>query len=76
MCLHFFTVVEDSTAYKVVEKAFPYDGNYRIKGFPKDSFHIACGSHKTRIQNMLKTPGIVPIEKALLKQRFVNLSAA
>jgi hypothetical protein len=25
---------------------------------------------------MLKTPGIDPIEKALLKQRFVNLSAA
>jgi hypothetical protein len=69
-------VVDDSTTYKVVEKAFPHDSKYRVKGFPKDSFHIACGSHKTRIQNMLKTPGIDPIEKALLKQRFVNLSAA
>jgi hypothetical protein len=70
------SVVENSTAYQVIEKAFPHDGKYRVKGFPKDSFHIACGSHKTRIQNMLKTPGIDPIEKSLLKQRFANLPAA
>jgi hypothetical protein len=70
------TVVEDSAAYQNTEKTIPHDKKYRVKSFPKDSFHIACGSHKTRIQNMLKTPGIDPIEKALLKQRFVNLSAA
>jgi hypothetical protein len=69
-------VVDDSTAYQVVEKAIPHDSKYRVKGFPKDSFHIACGSHKTRIQNMLKTPGIDHIEKALLKQRLANLPAA
>jgi hypothetical protein len=61
--------------YKIADKIFPHNGKYRVKGFPKDSFHIACGSHKTRIQNMLKTPGIDPIEKALLKQRFANLTA-
>jgi len=38
--------------------------------------HIACISHKTRLQNILRAPGIDPIEKALLKQRFVNLPAA
>jgi hypothetical protein len=70
------TVVEDSTAYQGVEKAIPHCKEYRVKGFPKDSFHIACGSHKTRIQNMLKTPGIGPIEKALLRQRLANLPAA
>jgi hypothetical protein len=69
-------VVEDRTLYQGTEQTYPHDSKYRVKGFPKDSFHIACGSHKTRIQNMLKTPGIDPIEKALLKQRFVNLSAA
>jgi hypothetical protein len=70
------SVVDDCTAYKVVEKAFPHDGKYRVKVFPKDSFHVACDSHKTRIRNMLKTPGIDPIEKALLKQRLANLPAA
>jgi hypothetical protein len=69
-------VVEDRTLYQAVEQSIPHSKEYRVSGFPKDSFHIACGSHKTRIQNMLKTPGIDPIEKALLKQRFTNLSAA
>jgi hypothetical protein len=40
-----------------------------------DAFHIACISHKTRLQNVLRAPGIDPIEKALLKQRLINLSA-
>jgi hypothetical protein len=70
------TVVEDSTAYQSTEKTIPHSKEYRVRGFPKDSFHIACGSHKTRIQNMLKTPGIDPIEKTLLKQRLANLPAA
>jgi hypothetical protein len=69
-------VVEDSTLYQAVEQSIPHSKEYRVKGFPKDSFHIACSSHKTRIQNMLKTPGIDPIEKALLKQRLANLPAA
>jgi hypothetical protein len=69
-------VVEDRTLYQAVEQSIPHCKEYRVKGFPKDSFHIACGSHKTRIQNMLKTPGIDPIEKALLKQRLANLPAA
>jgi hypothetical protein len=64
------------SGYKIVDKAFPHCKEYRVKGFPKDSFHIACASHKTRIKNMLRTPGIDPIEKALLKQRLANLPAA
>jgi hypothetical protein len=66
----------EEPCYKAVEKAIPHSSKYRISGFPKDSFHIACIAHRTRIQNMLRTPGIDPIEKALLKQRFANLSAA
>lgn len=69
-------VVEDSAIYQGIDKAFPHRTIYRISGFPKDAFHIACIAHKTRIQNILRSPGIDPIEKALLKQRFANLSAA
>ena len=67
--------VEDS-GYKIVDKAIPHHKDYRVSGYPKDSFHIACGSHKTRIKNMLRTPGVDPIEKSLLKQRLINLPTA
>jgi hypothetical protein len=69
-------VVEDKTVYQGVEKSYPHDKKYRVSGFPKDSFHVACGGHKTRLQNILRTPGLDHIEKSLLKQRFTNLSAA
>jgi hypothetical protein len=67
-------IVEDNNAYKSADKAFPHNEKYRINGFPKDSFHIACKSHRTRLKNILRSPGIDPIEKALLKQRFANLA--
>jgi len=70
------TVVEDSAIYQGVDKSYPHHKKYRVSGFPKDSFHVACIAHKTRLQNILRSPGIDPIEKSLLKQRFVNLSAA
>jgi hypothetical protein len=67
--------VEDS-GYKMVDKATPHDKDYRVSGFPKDSFHIACDSHKTRLKNILRAPGIDSIEKSLLKQRLINLPTA
>jgi hypothetical protein len=71
------TIVEDSPKYQIVDKALPHHKDYRVKGgYPKDSFHVACGSHKTRIQNILRAPGIDPIEKSLLKQRLLNLPTA
>ena len=71
------TIVEDSTQYQIAEKTYPHHEKHRVKGgYPKDSFHFACGSHKTRIQNILRSPGIDPIEKALLKQRLANLPTA
>jgi hypothetical protein len=69
-------VVEDSTTYKVADKCFPHHKKHRIKGFPKDSFHIACESHKTRLKNVLRFSGIEAIEDALLKQRLSNLTTA
>jgi hypothetical protein len=67
--------VEDS-GYKMVDKAIPHHKDYRVSGYPKDSFHIACGSHKTRLKNILRAPGVDPIEKSLLKQRLANLPTA
>ena len=62
--------------YKEAEQTYPHDNEYRVKeGFPKDAYHIACNGHKGRLQNILKTPGLDPIEKSLLKQRLVTLSA-
>jgi len=69
-------VVENKTQYQGVENAIPHNSKYRASGFPKDSFHIACISHKTRLQNILRTPGLDQIEKSLLKQRLANLPAA
>jgi len=66
----------EEPSYIAVENATPHNGKYRVKGYPKDSFHIACSSHHTRLKNILRTPGLDPIEKALLKQRLVNLPAA
>ena len=68
--------VEDATLYLGAEQTHPHSKKYRISGFPKDSFHIACIAHKTRLQNVLRSPGIDLIEKDLLKQRLVNLSTA
>ena len=68
------SVVEPS--YKIADNIFPHNGKYRISGYPKDSFHIACIAHRTRLQNILRSPGIDPIEKTLLMQRFNNLSTA
>ena len=62
--------------YKSVDNAIPHNKDYRVNGYPKDSFHIACHSHITRIKNMLRTPGVDPIEKSLLKQRLANLPTA
>ena len=66
----------EEPAYKISDKTYPHNGAYRVNGLPKDAFHIAFISHKTRLQNILRAPGIDPIEKTLLKQRFINLSAA
>jgi hypothetical protein len=67
----------EGDGYKIAEQIIPHHKDYRVKGgYPKDSFHVACGSHKTRLENILRAPGIDPIEKALLKQRLANLPAA
>jgi len=66
----------ETPGYISADKTYPHSPKYRAKGFPKDSFHTACIAHTTRIQNILRSPGIDPIEKELLKQRRINLPAA
>ena len=69
-------IVEDIQNYKFVENSHPHNKKYRVKGYPKDAFHIACKSHVARIDNILRYTGIDPIEDALFDQRLVNLSTA
>ena len=66
----------DDPSYKIMDKGFPHIGKYRVSDFPKDAYHIAFIAHQTRIKNILRTPGLDPIEKALLKQRLSNLATA
>ena len=66
----------EEPGYKTADKAFPHRKEYRIQSFPKDAFHIACKGHQTRLSNILRAPGIDPIEKMLLKQRLANLPTA
>ena len=69
-------VVEDSNSYKIAEKTYPTDGKYRYYKMPYDSFHVACKAHKTRITNILRSPGINMAEKQLLSQRALNMATA
>ena len=66
--------VEDPS-YKIAEQTYPHDIKYSVKSFPRDAYHVASIGHKTRLRNILKTPGLDPIEKALLKQRLANIPA-
>ncbi|MDR1316141.1 MAG: hypothetical protein LBK13_04630 [Spirochaetales bacterium] len=68
--------VENPAAYRFAETAFPISSQYRIHGFPKDAFHLACISHRTRLRNVLRAPGINMIEKNVLNQRAANMNAA
>jgi len=66
----------EGSCYKAVDQATPRDTKYRFKGYPLDAYHVACHSHITRLRNILKVPGIDPIEKDLLKQRLANMKTA
>ena len=59
-----------------IEKSYPNREKSRVQGFPKDAFHIACASHRTRLKNMLTTIGVDITEKLLLEQRRSNLVTA
>jgi hypothetical protein len=68
-------MVQDKSTYIPVEKSYPHQDKYRVHNMPKDAFHIACIAHRTRLQNILRSPGINLTEKALYQQRFANMAA-
>jgi hypothetical protein len=68
--------VANPKGYHFADKTHPHDQKHRVDGCPKDSFHLACEAHRTRIKNTLRAPGINMIEKAVFKQRIVNMRTA
>jgi hypothetical protein len=66
----------EEPGYKTVDKALPHNKDYRVDGLPRDSVHAACRGHQARLKNNLKTPGLNPVETALLKQRLSNIATA
>jgi hypothetical protein len=74
--LRSLATVEDAAGYKIAETTHPTYPKKRVQGFPMDAFHQACGSHKARLRNILRTPGVDMLEKDLLKQRAVNMKVA
>jgi hypothetical protein len=68
--------VENKTLYQGAETTHPTSPKYRIDNFPKDAFHAACIAHRTRLQNVLRAPGINMAEKAVLRQRAINMRIA
>jgi hypothetical protein len=68
-------VIQKPAHYRALEKGFSLHKFFRYEKMPKDSFHVACLGHIARLNNILRSPGINPAEKALLEQRLVNIKA-
>jgi hypothetical protein len=68
--------VENKTLYQGAETTHPTAPKYRIQNLPKDALHLACITHRTRLHNVLRSPGINMTEKAILTQRAANMTAA
>jgi hypothetical protein len=68
-------VVSQSEAYRHVDKVFPHDREYRHNGLPRDSFHVACDSHKARLTNGLSRIGIAKLDRELSKVRLAAVDA-
>ena len=66
----------EEPGYKTADKTYPHNPKYRVKNYPKDAFHLACIAHRTRLQNVLRSPGINMTEKAVLQQRNANMVVA
>ena len=69
-------VVEQPEIYRGADLTYPHQKKYRYKDVPRDSLHIACMAHHTRLGNILRAPGINMAEKALLTKRRSNLKTA
>jgi hypothetical protein len=73
---HAIRIVKESEKYQQIDLCTSHRPQYRYKGMPKDAFHVACAGHKTRLDNILRSPGIHQIEKKLLQERLINMTTA
>jgi hypothetical protein len=62
--------VADVPGYRTAEKTFPHHIKYRYKNMPKDAFHFAYMSHRTRVRNSLRKIGFDPDEQRLAELRM------
>jgi hypothetical protein len=68
--------VEEGPAYHIADLTFPHRAPFRYKNMPKDSFHLACISDRTRIHNGLTRLGIPALDIGLAHERMDALTAA
>jgi hypothetical protein len=68
--------VNDALMYQGAENTHPHRAQFRYKGMPNDSFHIAYAGHYTRLQNKLKPIGINPDEQVLTELRMAVCKSA
>jgi len=68
--------VGDTAGYRVADRTYPRSPKFREGAFPKDAFHLACISHRARLRNVLRAPGIDLAEKSLLERRLACLPVA
>jgi hypothetical protein len=66
-------IVKKPPEYQIGEKLFPTYFKFRREGCPWDAYQVACEANKSRIKNILRTPGLNMKEKAVLKERFANM---
>jgi hypothetical protein len=69
-------IIAKPLQYKMAVQILPTLPKLCHQGMPNDAFHIACDSHKTRLNNIVRSPGINLTEKALLEQRLSNIKIA
>jgi hypothetical protein len=68
--------VADIPGYRTAEKTYPHHIKYRYKNMPKDAFHFAYMSHRTRVRNTLRKIGFDPVEQGLAELRMSVFNTA
>jgi hypothetical protein len=72
--LNCLKIVNDPSLYKSAAKTHLSSPKECIQGMPNDAVQQSCKSHLTRLQNILKVPGMNPIERAVYDQRIANIA--
>ena len=70
------SVVTNPDKYRFANATHSHLSSNLYQGVPKDVFHLACNSHKTRLQNYQHTPGMGEVERNFYARRMRNLSVA